>query len=274
MIMKHFSRGRIFRSAFITVFLAPVLLSSCHTARKAARKPVSAPPPPAVNAASPALIRSALTRNTIAFKTFSARAKVDFTSPRSSQKGIAAYVRMQRDSAIWISVRPVLGIELVRVLITPDSVKMINFFDKTITLRRADSMQQLLHIPYGFNALQDLILGNPLFLPDTLQHITVDTASSSIRFTAVKGDVTAGYELFADTYLLRAFTLTRRDSEARCSREEFGDYKLTQGRHFPGDRHLVFRSRGETTVDIRFSHVEFDKALDFPFPEVDKFTRE
>lgn len=272
-VMKHCSRGRLFHEAFLMAFLLPLLLSSCHTARKAMRRAQPATPLPALSAVSPAVISRELQQNTVSYKTFSARAKVDFTSPRSSQKGIAAYIRMQRDSAIWISVRPVLGIELVRVLITPDSVKMINFFNKTITLRSADSMQQLLHIPYGFKALQDLILGNPLFLSDTLQNITVDTASSSIRFSSVRGNITGDYDLFADTYLLRAFTLSQPDSEVGSSREEFGDYKLVQGRHFADERHLVLRS-GATTADIRFGRVEFDKPLDFPFPEVDKFARE
>ena len=37
-----------------------------------------------------------------------------------------ANIRMQKDSVIWISATALLGIEAVRLLITPDSFKMIN----------------------------------------------------------------------------------------------------------------------------------------------------
>jgi hypothetical protein len=231
--------------------------------------PPSSPAPAAV---SPAMIRSGLVQNLIQYNSFSARAKVDFTSPTASQKGIAAYIRLQKDSAIWISVRPVLGIELVRLLITPDSVKMINFFNKTITLRSADSMQQLLHIPYGFQALQDLILGNPVSLPQTVDSIVVDTASSSIRFSSRRDDITTGYTVASGTYLLASYRMTESGGEGRSSSERFADYKTVQGRHFSGDRRIIVRSPRETMLDIRFTRPEFDQPLDFPFPEVDKFT--
>ena len=35
-------------------------------------------------------------------------------------------VRMARDSAIWVSLSPALGVELARILLTPDSVQLIS----------------------------------------------------------------------------------------------------------------------------------------------------
>ena len=42
----------------------------------------------------------------------------------------SASVRIKKDSAIWISISPALGIEIVRVLITKDSIKIIDRFNK------------------------------------------------------------------------------------------------------------------------------------------------
>jgi hypothetical protein len=45
---------------------------------------------------------------------------------------VNATMRMYKDSAIWLSANAVLGIEAMRVLITKDSVKLLNKLDKTI----------------------------------------------------------------------------------------------------------------------------------------------
>ena len=44
---------------------------------------------------------------------------------------IAGSMRIRSDSAIYISIAPILGIEIARAIITPDSVKLINRLEST-----------------------------------------------------------------------------------------------------------------------------------------------
>ena len=68
-----------------------------------------------------------------------AQASFDFFSARFSgsmnygggQTDIAGTIRIRKDSAIFISVAPFLGIEVARILITPDHVKMVNRLEST-----------------------------------------------------------------------------------------------------------------------------------------------
>src|SRR5690606_13157953 len=39
---------------------------------------------------------------------------------------VTLHVRIERDRAIWLSVTAILGVEAARILITPDSVKILN----------------------------------------------------------------------------------------------------------------------------------------------------
>jgi len=222
------------------------------------------------NSIDPEVIRQKLGENTIRYQTFSARARLDYTTAKEAQTGIAVYIRMQKDSAIWISVRPLFGIELIRVLITPDSVKMINFMNRTVKLRSADSVEQLMDIPYDFDALQNLIVGNPLFLTDTLQNLL--NTGTTIAFSCKKGKLTSSYLVLTNNYLIRQNKLAEADSSGhRYSQEEFSDYKSIGNRYFSTQRNLLIHTNTETKANIKFNRIEFDKPLNFPFPVTDKF---
>ena len=69
------------------------------------------------------------------FTTFYGKAKADFSSERASGN-VTVYIRMQKDSVIWISITGPLNIEGARVLITPDSVKIINKLEGTVQLKQ------------------------------------------------------------------------------------------------------------------------------------------
>ena len=55
-----------------------------------------------------------------------------------------------------------LGIEAFRAIITPDSVKVLNKLDKVYQLRSVGYLQEMSHLPFDFNTLQSIVLGNPI----------------------------------------------------------------------------------------------------------------
>ena len=75
-------------------------------------------------------------------------------------------VRMARDSAIWISLSPALGVELARVLLLPDSVRVISKvpLNKFVFEGNYKQLEKSLGIPFDFYTFQDLLSGKPLGL--------------------------------------------------------------------------------------------------------------
>ncbi|MAU75491.1 MAG: hypothetical protein CL831_01310 [Crocinitomicaceae bacterium] len=73
-------------------------------------------------------------------------------------------VRMARDSAIWISLSPALGVELARVLLLPDSVRVISKVpsNKFVFEANYTELEKSLGIPFDFYTFQDLFSGKPL----------------------------------------------------------------------------------------------------------------
>lgn len=79
---------------------------------------------------------------------------------QGNEYSIAGHVRMKKDSAIFISVAPLLGIEIARVLLTPDSVKIVNRIDNTFLVGDFDVINRLLNTYVDFYMLQALLVGN------------------------------------------------------------------------------------------------------------------
>jgi len=73
--------------------------------------------------------------NQINYTTFSAKMNVDYVDADDKKYNVNANLRMYRDSAIWISVNAVFGIEGLRALITKDSVKILDKQNKVYTAR-------------------------------------------------------------------------------------------------------------------------------------------
>ncbi|PCJ82039.1 MAG: hypothetical protein COA49_03510 [Bacteroidetes bacterium] len=75
-------------------------------------------------------------------------------------------VKMSRDSAIWISLSPALGVEMARILLSPDSVRVISKVpsNKFVFEGDYDDLGQTTGLPFDFYAFQSLFAGTPLGL--------------------------------------------------------------------------------------------------------------
>ena len=73
-------------------------------------------------------------------------------------------LRMCKDSAIWVSLTPALGVEAARVFMTPDSVKMISKVPLNKFVYEGDysDFQKSLGVPLDFYSIQEIFSGVPL----------------------------------------------------------------------------------------------------------------
>ena len=107
--------------------------------------------------------------NTINCQTFSAKMNVHYEGSDGKDYELTAFVRLEKDKRIWISINAtLLGIEVFRALITPDSAKVLNKMDKVYQLRSISYLQEISHLPFDFNVLQSIILGNPIYLDSNI----------------------------------------------------------------------------------------------------------
>ncbi|HEY0261699.1 MAG TPA: DUF4292 domain-containing protein, partial [Chitinophagales bacterium] len=138
------------------------------------------------------------------YKTISFRAKIDYNDGKADLSFNGNF-RIQQDSLIWISFTGPFGIEVIRAMISLDSVHIWNKLNGD---KNHYPISYLTHyFPVGnYFAVQDFLLGNPLQLSDS--RIVTDTIADAVTFTQddiktrlVQQGNTKNYTVFS--YLLK-----------------------------------------------------------------------
>lgn len=112
-------------------------------------------------------IMSKVMKSKINFNTFNSKIKVTYESAEKSDN-YTVYMSMKKDSIILIKVTGnFLGISMVglEAKITKDSVVVVGLAgEKYVMYRSIGYIQEVTQIPFDFSTLQDLLIGNPVFI--------------------------------------------------------------------------------------------------------------
>lgn len=212
-----------------------------------------------------------LDQRRIEFKTFYAKVKIDYEGKESSDQA-TAFIRMQKDSIIWISLVGALGIEGARLLITKDSVKLINKLQKTVKYDRITYLEELAEVPVDFFGLQDVIIGNPIF---------IDTSIVSYKETGSDLMVLMTGNIFKHLITLNVPDFRIKHSKLddadvvrnRTCDITYDEYKLIEGRMFSTKRRITIAEKSKLDINLEFKQVNFEQALEFPFNIPKNFRR-
>ncbi len=209
--------------------------------------------------------RKKLVENYIDFKTFSAKIKVETQDNKGKNPDISAVVRMVKDSAIWISLTATfLNYEVFRVYITPDSLILLDKREKTVQYRSLDYLQEVTAIPFDFNSLQNLLIGNPVFFNSdnaVFQRNENFILASSLTkdfkhlLTLQAGDMNIIHSKLDDVDFARH----------RTADLTYGEYQSIEGRNFSADRKLIIAEKNKIDAHLNFKQVEFNKELQLNF---------
>ena len=178
---------------------------------------------------------------------------------------LSATVRYRRDSVFWFSLRK-FGFEGARGLVTADSVLAINRLQREALRASPDDLPEaarLLPIDPTVANLTAAFAGQP---------IGEWRAASVAREPGQYVLTTAAYpgtSLVVDATRGVPVRWVYRDG-ARYGRVDFGDFRAAGpagGQVFPYERTLAFSDEpGDTTrVELRFSSLDTDPGLTFPF---------
>lgn len=205
-----------------------------------------------------------LNNNRINFKTLSAKVNVDYRSGDGKNYDVNALVRMQRDSAIWISVNAVLGIEAMRVLITKDSVKLIDKLNKTYMARSVDYLQEVTSLPLNLSILQDLLVGNPVFVDNNI--LSYSQTATTISLLSLGEHFKNLISVDAANKTIQASRLNDIDpARIRTADLGYSDYENKGNRLFATKRRITVSEKKKLDIKLDFKQYDFDGEVSFPF---------
>ena len=205
-----------------------------------------------------------LARNRIDFQTFSARVKVHYEGGDGKDYEFNAFIHMKKDSLIWVSINAALGIEAFRLLITPDSVKILDKLKKIARLRSVSFLQEEIHLPVDFKTLQDLLLGNPIYL-DTTNILFYKKDVSAMSLLSV-GDLFKNYLTLNGDNTLRHCKLDDVDPfRARTCDLTYGDYEQRDTLRFSTYRKISVAEKTKVDIELGYKQFKFNEPLSFSF---------
>ncbi|HEY4063689.1 MAG TPA: DUF4292 domain-containing protein [Puia sp.] len=205
-----------------------------------------------------------LGRNRIDFQTFSARMKVHYEGGDGKDYEVNAFLHIQKDKMIWVSVNAGLGIEAIRMLITPDSVKVLDKIKKIARLRSVSYLQDEVHLPVDFQTLQDLLIGNPIFLDTTQIRYYRQEQSGLSLFSA--GAIFSNYLTLNADGTMRHSKLDDTDPmRVRTCDLTYGDYEGKDEGRFSTYRKISVAEKSKVDIEFSYKQYKFNEPLSFNF---------
>ncbi|MBO9564181.1 MAG: DUF4292 domain-containing protein [Niastella sp.] len=207
--------------------------------------------------------QSVLGKRITNFQSLSGKVKVEYRGSDGKKPDFNANVRLKKDSIIWISINSILG-EAIRAVVTKDSVKVLNKLDKIVQLRSIEYLQEVTKIPFSFTELQDVLIGNPIYLDTNIvsyknEEKTVSLMSVGTLFkhllTVSKSDYAPQHSKLDDVDVIRART---------CD-ITYGDYETKTGINFSKYRKIVVSEKSKLEIELQFKQFDFNEQLSFPF---------
>jgi len=201
----------------------------------------------------------------IDYKTFNAKIKVEYEDSKGKQPDIIAVVRIMKDSAIWISLSAtIFNVEVYRMLITKDSVILMNTRDKEVQYRSLDYLQEVTEIPFDYKTVQDILIGNPIFLDSTI--VSFKKTDSRILVSTIGSFFKNLLTLSADNNLLLHSKLDDVDvSRNRTADITYDDFENKAGFDFSTYREITVSEKNKLDIRLNYKQYEFNKELSVSF---------
>lgn len=213
------------------------------------------------------------------FKTLSARMNVNL---KTTEKELTSRVdlKMVKDSAFQLSVQPFLGIEIFRMELTPDSIKVLDRMNKQYVAENYEDLRGQTPIEFNFYNLQALFVDH-LFLPGHAKispkeyHRFKLKQEGSLAEIKVKDSMGLLYRFIADGEG-KLLSADISDASNRYALQwAYADFRLVNDHPFPMVMNIEVFKDGHATGggDLHFSRIQTNVPLNMEFSIPSKYKR-
>ncbi|MBK9291822.1 MAG: DUF4292 domain-containing protein [Bacteroidetes bacterium] len=255
-----------------------LLVSSCRSTRKLMKDPLKE--------FGEAYLLDRMKEAQLEYEWFSSRLNISVTDDRRNTTELRGQLRIRRDSAIWISLTPMLNIEAARLLITPDSVKLINRLDKTYYNDDFSLINSMFSSSADYYLLQSLLTGNDLVNYET-ENFRAAIDSREYRLSSTGRAKKKRYLRRSDqqqilvhniwldpeTYKITRINLREIGEDTQRLQAIYDAFEKSGDRVLPTQ--LVFEVNASRKMEIKITYQrpELDVPQPMPFRIPDNFTK-
>jgi hypothetical protein len=265
---EYFRPVKFFMTGFgILLILFSV---SCSPARKAIKAPIK-------EEGAEYLFKK-LKEHELKYTWFSGKFSASYKNQKKSNS-FDGQIRIKRDSIIWLSLTPGLGIEALRIIITQDSVKMINKINNTYYIGNYEAVNRFLNTNIDFDLLQAYLLGNDLnFYEDGKFRATIDKGCYKLstaermklkKYIRNNEEKVRGFIqniwLDSETFKIVEADVKEISNDKIKLEAGYGDFENIEGQLFPRALDVTIWATNVIKVKASFSKISVNVPLQFPF---------
>ncbi len=195
--------------------------------------------------------------NTLAIKS---KAILDFAG---SKNGVTMNIRMERDKRIWVSITAIIGIEVARALITPDSIKVRNNLQSTYLKKPFDYAYRYTSRNVNFKMLQAIFAGNTI--PDFMTELSdIDQQNAAWVIKGENG--TLAFRVLFNNLLKVQENNLNDLSSGQALKVAYGTYQQVNDGLFPSTISInSMAGAKKVNIEMDYQKVDRNVQLDFPF---------
>ena len=262
----------------IILFFIPFILESCKSTRTIIKGPLKEE--------GPDYLIGKLDENELNFDWLSLRYRASYAYDKKVTD-FSGQIRIRKDSAIWVSISPAMGIEMVRLMITNDSVMFINRLDKTFFKGDYRLVNEFFQTNLDFDILQAFIIGNDFqFYDNASFRASVDnnlyrlstTGRHKIKKVHETNDtgplvLVQNIWLDPDNFKITRVDVKEFQKDNRKFEANYSDFSLIDKQLIPTSIYVNVTSEHLQEVNIKYSKINLNEPFTFPFSIPSKYKR-
>lgn len=266
------------RTLLILTLIGGITMVSCKSTRKIIKEPIKEE--------GADYLFSKLKENELKFEWFSAKFSLDFVLDKK-KTSFRGQVRMRKDSAIWVSFSPILGIEMARLLITVDSIMYINRINKTFFKGDYEFVNNFIGTNVDFDVLQSILLGNDLtYYENGKFRVSYDSKEYHLvtagrrklkKYIRNSLDEERAYiqniYLSPETFKITKMKIKELTKESKKLDAYYTDFRQVNDQLIPHMLTFDITAENPVTVDVNYSKINLNIPHKFPFKISSKYER-
>lgn len=225
-----------------------------------------------------------LETNELKFETLSTKADITYTDDKETS--FKANLRIRKDSAIWLSITPALGIEMARVLITTDSVLFMDRIHNKYFIGDFAFINKLFDVDLDYSMLEALLVGNSIdFEKNEKIRTSIDRKKDyyyigTEKKRKVKKDIKKEKEviknqsqilwIYPESFKIAELLLFDPEKDQSLT-GVFSNHKIVDEQLFPFNLNFKVESKKNLKIDVEYGKVTLNKELNLSFKIPEKY---
>ena len=222
--------------------------------------------------------------NQFEFNSFQAKMNVKIET-KDKNVNVKGQLRMKKDSIIWTSISLPMGMEIIRVKVSPDSVFFLNRTDKTYLCENIEIFNDISPLITTIGFIQSVLVGNDINLRESDDYkiqiadgqynlliskkLKKSIKNNEDEWKVMLKDIWIDPELFKITkYHIREYNDSKRKIEL-----QYSDFQLVKDRYMPTKISISIHGDLYLKASITFSNITIDNNIDYIFNIPKKYER-